>query len=307
VDTLKEKWTKKVIKYKRLTDMLDKCLIKDNSDGYEMEIRAGFIVVSSLGALHPNTKKCLDEVTSRKGVRIDKQGMDLWLKRIVIESIKGSFNLWIKASPRAMGGFDVKESYEDLKKQNEELGISEDKKQVNNDLHEVLLNGIATIDEALLNTNIADIKKKKALELVSDDQTLIKRIKNESLIKDDNQEVKKRLIINRDIHQESDEENFNQEVSQEVEKGVSLSQWIKNSSQSLGGMSDNELSIPSDQEFQVENRHPFIYQNNIGNDTTDHEQSVSEAESQPETRLLDRTAVYQYSDSELDEIPANGE
>jgi hypothetical protein len=53
---------------------------------------------------------------------MDKQEVDLWMRRLVIGSIKGSFNLWINASPRAIGSFEHKESMEDMRKKNAELG-----------------------------------------------------------------------------------------------------------------------------------------------------------------------------------------
>jgi hypothetical protein len=129
-DTLNDKWIKKLLKYKRLTDMVSKCLVNIDGDGYETEVKAGFIVVSSLGVLHQGTRRCFEDMMSLNGRKMDKQGIDLWMKRIVVESLKGSFDLWIKASPRAIGSFEPEETIELMRKKNVELGITQDKRQV---------------------------------------------------------------------------------------------------------------------------------------------------------------------------------
>jgi hypothetical protein len=48
------------------------------------------------------------------------------MKRFVIESIKGSFNLWIKAGAKAIGSFEPTERLEEMRNKNKNLGILED-------------------------------------------------------------------------------------------------------------------------------------------------------------------------------------
>jgi hypothetical protein len=74
---LNEKWIKKLIKYNQLTDMAEKCLVRIEADGYETEVKADFIAILSLGALHPGTSKFFGEITSLKGRNMDRQGVDL--------------------------------------------------------------------------------------------------------------------------------------------------------------------------------------------------------------------------------------
>jgi hypothetical protein len=128
-----------------------------------------------LGTLHPGTRKCFEEITSIKGRKMDKQGVDLWMKRMVVESIKGSFNLWINASPRAIGSFEPKKSIGDMQKRNAELGIQEDKKQTNNDLHENLLNDITNMDKELLKLGTNEVQENTVVELLQEEQLVVKR------------------------------------------------------------------------------------------------------------------------------------
>jgi hypothetical protein len=116
------------------------------------------------------------------------------MKRMVIESIKGSFDLWINVSPRAIGGFALKESLKLMKKRNEELGIVEDKRQVNNDMHESLLNGIMNADKELLQSELSEVQVEAVIELIKENQEVVKRNKSEEIINDSNVEPKKREI-----------------------------------------------------------------------------------------------------------------
>jgi hypothetical protein len=153
---------------------------------------------------------------------MDKQGVELWLKRMVTESIKGSFNLWINASPRAMSSFELKEDYGAMKEKNAKLGILEDKKQTNNDLHEVLLNGITEMDKDLLRTEVKDARKGAVLELMMERQEIVKRRRMENEVVDNNVEPKIENITKFDKNQESDEDDFtlnqNGEEVEEVKK-----------------------------------------------------------------------------------------
>jgi DNA polymerase III delta prime subunit len=157
-------------------------------------VRAGFIVVSSLGALHPGTRKYFEDVTSLKGRNMDKQAVDLCLKRLVKESLNGSFDLWINASPKAIGSFERKESIELMPKRNGELRIVQDKRKVNNDMDECLLNEITDLDKILMNTEVLEVKAEAVVELVQEKQDVIKRIRHEEVILDDNKEPKKEEI-----------------------------------------------------------------------------------------------------------------
>jgi hypothetical protein len=56
----------------------------------------------------------------------------------------------MKAYPHVIGNFEPKESLDDWRGKNQELGIKEDNKHINNDIHKVLLNGVAFEDACLV-------------------------------------------------------------------------------------------------------------------------------------------------------------
>jgi hypothetical protein len=68
---------------------------------------------------------------------------------MVVDAIKGSFNLLINASPNRLSSFEPNISLEGLHNENEDLGIKEDAQQMANDLHEVLMEDLTNIDENL--------------------------------------------------------------------------------------------------------------------------------------------------------------
>jgi hypothetical protein len=57
--------------------MVGKCGVNIDTGAYETEVKANFIVVSSLCDLHRGTRKYFEEVTSLKGRNMDKQGVDI--------------------------------------------------------------------------------------------------------------------------------------------------------------------------------------------------------------------------------------
>jgi hypothetical protein len=167
-------------------------MIRVDGDSYETEVKAGLIIVFSLGALHPGTRKCFEELLSVGGRTRDRKGMDLWMKRLVIESIKGSLDFWINVSPRVIGSFEPKETIDVMKRRNMKLSITEDKRQINNDMLERLLNGITNIDKELLNTEVNEVQVDAIVELMKEDQVTTKRNKTDKLIPANNVEPKKR-------------------------------------------------------------------------------------------------------------------
>jgi hypothetical protein len=64
------------------------------------------------------------------------------MKRLVTDSISGSFDFWINACSSEIASFEPKETFEDMKRKNFELEIHEDNRQANSELHETLLNSI---------------------------------------------------------------------------------------------------------------------------------------------------------------------
>jgi hypothetical protein len=78
-------------------------------------------VISSLGILYADTRHTFKRITSTNGKNIDEQLCELWMKRFVVEALKGSFNLWINTCSRTIRRFELKESLEDLRNQNAEL------------------------------------------------------------------------------------------------------------------------------------------------------------------------------------------
>jgi hypothetical protein len=64
-----------------------------------------------------------------------------------------------------------------MRERNAELGIKKDKKQVNNDMHEGLLNGITNLVKELLNTEVKEVQERTVIELIQENHEVVKRIK----------------------------------------------------------------------------------------------------------------------------------
>jgi DNA primase catalytic subunit len=79
------------------------------------------------------------------------------LKRLVVDTIKGSFNLWIITNPSRLGSLEPNVNLGMLQKENEELGIKEDAQQISNGLHEVLMEDLTNIDENLRDLDNGDV------------------------------------------------------------------------------------------------------------------------------------------------------
>jgi hypothetical protein len=139
------------LKYNPLQSAVFSFLKDQDEDGYKLDVKTGFIVVSSLGAVYGETPKTFKRIIELDGKPLTKSLCNIWMEKFVVESLKGSFNLWIKACPRTIGEMDPKETLTVLQTQNENLGIAEDHRQICNDCHVSVLNALTVGDEVLEN------------------------------------------------------------------------------------------------------------------------------------------------------------
>jgi hypothetical protein len=71
-----------------------KNLMKEqDEEGYSHQDKVVIVVISSRGAMNLETKKSIGEFLNSARKSSGKQNLTLWLKRIAIGVIKGSFRL----------------------------------------------------------------------------------------------------------------------------------------------------------------------------------------------------------------------
>jgi hypothetical protein len=150
-NSLSNKWRLKLLKYNPLQSAVFSFLKDCDNDGYKLDVKTGFIVISSLGAVYGETPKTFKRIIELDGKPLTKSLCNIWMEKFVVEALKGSFNLWIKACPRTIGEMDPKETLTVLQTQNENLGIAEDHRQICNDCHVSVLNALTIGDEVLEN------------------------------------------------------------------------------------------------------------------------------------------------------------
>jgi hypothetical protein len=133
-DTLKETDHRKRIKYAGLVKYLKEVLGCVRSR-YSYKVIFKTIVISSLGAVPGFTIRNFSNIIGVK----KKNQVEIWVKRMVIAALKGSFNLWMKAGPRVYGMMQTKVSLEKLERKNERLGLRNDDDLISQDLKTVML------------------------------------------------------------------------------------------------------------------------------------------------------------------------
>jgi hypothetical protein len=121
-NSLSNKWRLKLLKYNPLHSAVFSFL-KECDDGYKLDVKTGFIVISSLGAVYGETPKTFKRIIELDKKPLSKSLCNIWMEKFEVEALKGSFNLWIKACPRTIGEMDPKETLTVLQAQNEGLGL----------------------------------------------------------------------------------------------------------------------------------------------------------------------------------------
>jgi hypothetical protein len=133
-DTLKETDHRKRVKYagmmKYLKEMFDR--VKSR---YSYKVIFKTIIISSLGAVPGFTIRNFANIIGIK----KRNQVEIWVKRMVIAALKGSFNLWMKASPRVYYQMQTKINLEKMERKNERLGLENDDEMTSNDLKSVML------------------------------------------------------------------------------------------------------------------------------------------------------------------------
>jgi hypothetical protein len=133
-DTLKETDHRKRVKYAGLVKYL-KEMFDHVRSRYSYKVIFKTIIVSSLGAVPGFTIRNFSNII---GVKKRNQ-VEIWVKRMVIAALKGSFNLWMNAGPRVYGMMQTKVSLEKLERKNERLGLENSDEIISQDLKMVML------------------------------------------------------------------------------------------------------------------------------------------------------------------------
>jgi hypothetical protein len=93
------------------------------------------MIVSSLGAVPGFTIRNFSNIIGNK----KRNQVEIWIKRLVIAALKGSFNLWMKAAPRVFNLMQTKVNLDKLERKNERLGLEVNEELINQDLKAVML------------------------------------------------------------------------------------------------------------------------------------------------------------------------
>jgi hypothetical protein len=133
-DTLKETDHRKRVKYAGLVKYLKEVFGQVRSR-YSYKVIFKTITISSLGAVPGFTIRNFSNII---GVKKRNQ-VEIWVKRMVMAALKGSFNLWMKASPRVYNMMQTKVNLERLERKNERLGLGSDGELISQDLKTVML------------------------------------------------------------------------------------------------------------------------------------------------------------------------
>jgi hypothetical protein len=109
-NSLDNKWRVKLLKYNPLQSAIRQYLKDEDEEGYKLDAKSGFIVVSSLGALYHRTERSFYEILNTGSKKVSKTVCNKWMEKFVVEALKCSFNLWIKACPNTLGMLDPHET-----------------------------------------------------------------------------------------------------------------------------------------------------------------------------------------------------
>jgi hypothetical protein len=148
-NSLDKKWLEKSRKYAPLLKGIKKVMKEKDQDGNVLKVDLAIIIVSSLGACYKGTRRDFNRMMVKDSTRIGKTQLDLWMKRLVTDAIRGSFNLWMNARPTLIENLNPKVKFEDLEREDDELGIVCGEVERNNNLHEVILEGLRGNDRYL--------------------------------------------------------------------------------------------------------------------------------------------------------------
>jgi hypothetical protein len=114
-----------------------------------------------------------------------------WMRKFVTETLKGSFNLWIKPCLIIIGSLEPRESLQDLRVQNSELGILELMEQIRTDARVVLCNSIACEDEVLNDENDLQILDRVTVNELLDAELISSDVEERLsiIINDENEDI----------------------------------------------------------------------------------------------------------------------
>jgi hypothetical protein len=148
-NSLDKKWLEKSRKYTPLLKGIRKVMKEKDQDGNVLKVDLAIIIVSSLGACYKGTRRDFNRMMVKGGIRIGKTQLDLWMKRLVTDAIRGSFNLWMNARPTLIENLNPAVKFEELEREDDNLGIVCGEVERNNNLHEVILEGLKGNDRYL--------------------------------------------------------------------------------------------------------------------------------------------------------------
>jgi hypothetical protein len=133
-DTLKEADHRKRVKLAGLVGYLRGKLGQVRSK-YSYKVIFKTMIVSSLGVVPGFTIRNFSNIIGNK----KRNQVEIWIKRLVIAALKGSFNLWMKAAPRVSDLMQTKVNLNKLERKNERLGLEVNEELITQDLKAVML------------------------------------------------------------------------------------------------------------------------------------------------------------------------